>query len=66
MVEMVRGSKVADVESVYQGEIYFGVFHIQMALEVAGVVHSQDHIVVGQIVLAEDVQTILCKVAVEA
>ena len=65
MVEMVCGAKVADIEAVDQGEIDLGVFHVQMALEVTGVVHGHDHVFVAEAVFAEDVQTIFRKVAVE-
>ena len=66
MVQAVHLGEVADIEPVYQGEVHLGVFHVQMTLEVAGVFHSEDDLVVAEVVLAEDVQAEFLEVTVEA
>lgn len=63
---MVDLGEVADVESVDEGQIHLRVFDVKVALKVAGVFHGQDDFFFGQVVLAEDVETVFCEVAVES
>ena len=55
MVQVVDLGEVADVEFVDEGDVHLRILDIQIALEVAGVFHGQDHFLFGQIVLAENV-----------
>ena len=47
--------KLTYVEAIYEGEINFGVFEVQVALKVAGVFHCEYYLFVAEIILAEDV-----------
>ena len=66
MVQVVDLCEVADVEFVDEGEVHLRILDIQIALEVAGIFHCQDHFLFGQIILAEDVEPVFCEVSVES
>jgi hypothetical protein len=55
MVVRVYIRKLTDVEAIYEGEINFGVFEVQVALKVACIFHCQDYLLFREIILAEDV-----------
>ena len=66
MVQVVDLGEVADVEFVDEGEVHLRVFEVQMTLKVTGVFHCKDDLLFGQIVLAEDVETVFVEVSIEA
>lgn len=66
MVEVVYLGQVANVKLVDQRQVHLGVFDIQIALEVAGIFHGQDHFLFGQVILAEDIQPVFCEFPVKS
>ena len=65
MCRAVYVGEIADIETVDQGEVHGGVLDVEMALEVAGVFHGENHFLLCQIVLAEYVESVFLEVAVE-
>ena len=63
---MIYVGQVADVESVDEGKVHLRIFDVKVALKVAGVFHGQDHFLLSQVVLAEDVEAEFLEFSVES